>query len=165
MHNSTLPHVPPPSHTLQADMQKQIQREKALAEAEGRIRENRDNEDINRRAAILKYQEETKKAIESINTIFSHLGGPRFHTYVRAPLGPVAGNGYKKERNHKHCSPIIHQMSGASLTARLLLNPLLSPPPIHSQAMLPWSSSLTTHSLMVHLMLSPPPIHSQATLP
>ena len=63
-------------------MQKQIQREKALAEAEGRIRENRDNEDINRRAAILKYQEETKKAIESINTIFSHLGGPRFHTYV-----------------------------------------------------------------------------------
>jgi len=55
-------------------MQKQIQREKALAEAEGRIRENRDNEDINRRAALLKYQEETKKAIESINAIFLHLG-------------------------------------------------------------------------------------------
>jgi hypothetical protein len=43
-------YVPPP----QADLQKQVQREKALAEAEGRIKENRDNEDINRRAAILR---------------------------------------------------------------------------------------------------------------
>eukprot|EP00798_Chlamydomonas_sp_ICE-L_P022723 gene22723-29883_t len=50
-----------------ADLQKQVQREKTLAEAEGRIKENRENEDINRRAAILKYTEETKKAIESIN--------------------------------------------------------------------------------------------------
>jgi hypothetical protein len=41
-----------------ADLQKQIAREKALAEAEGRIKEARDNEDVNRRAALLRYQEE-----------------------------------------------------------------------------------------------------------
>jgi hypothetical protein len=39
---------------LQADLQKHIQREKALAEAEGRIREISDNEDINRRSVILR---------------------------------------------------------------------------------------------------------------
>lgn len=45
-----------------ADLQKQIAREKALAEAEGRIKEARDNEDVNRRAALLKYQEEVRGA-------------------------------------------------------------------------------------------------------
>ena len=58
------PHAPPPTCPLQAELQKQLNREKALAEAEGRIKENRENEDINRRAALLKYQEETRKAIE-----------------------------------------------------------------------------------------------------
>lgn len=57
-----------------ADLQKQVQREKALAEAEGRIKEARDNEDVNRRAALLKYQEEARKAIESINAVMGHLG-------------------------------------------------------------------------------------------
>ena len=57
-----------------ADLKKQVEREKAIAEAEGRIKENRENEDVNRRAAILRYQEETKKAIESINAIFGNLG-------------------------------------------------------------------------------------------
>jgi ATPase family AAA domain-containing protein 3A/B len=57
-----------------AELKKQVEREKALAEAEGRIKENRENEDVNRRAAILRYQEETKKAIESINAIFGNLG-------------------------------------------------------------------------------------------
>eukprot|EP00955_Chlamydomonas_euryale_P111580 366076-Chlamydomonas_euryale.AAC.5 len=45
-----------------------------MAEAEGRIREGRENEDVNRRAALLRYSEETKKAVESINAVFSHLG-------------------------------------------------------------------------------------------
>ncbi|KAG2495260.1 hypothetical protein HYH03_006533 [Edaphochlamys debaryana] len=57
-----------------ADLQKQVQRERALAEAEGRIKEARENEDVNRRAALLKYQEETRKAIESINAVMGHLG-------------------------------------------------------------------------------------------
>jgi Domain of unknown function (DUF3523) len=39
----------------QAEMQRLVQRDRAIAEAEGRIKENRENEDINRRAAILKY--------------------------------------------------------------------------------------------------------------
>ena len=38
---------------LQADLEKQVQRERALAEAEGRIRENRENEDVNRRCCLL----------------------------------------------------------------------------------------------------------------
>ncbi|KAF6259265.1 hypothetical protein COO60DRAFT_1514012 [Scenedesmus sp. NREL 46B-D3] len=53
---------------------KDVERSKSLAEAEGRIKENRENEDVNRRAALLKYQEETRKAIESINAVMSHLG-------------------------------------------------------------------------------------------
>uniref|UniRef100_A0A383WCV6 AAA+ ATPase domain-containing protein n=1 Tax=Tetradesmus obliquus TaxID=3088 RepID=A0A383WCV6_TETOB len=57
-----------------ADLQKEVERSKSLAEAEGRIKENRENEDVNRRAALLKYQEETRKAIESINAVMSHLG-------------------------------------------------------------------------------------------
>lgn len=32
-----------------ADLEGKVQRERALAEAEGRIRENRENEDVNRR--------------------------------------------------------------------------------------------------------------------
>lgn len=57
-----------------AELQKDVERAKKLAEAEGRIKENRENEDVNRRAALLKYQEETRKAIESINAVMSHMG-------------------------------------------------------------------------------------------
>ncbi|KAJ9515868.1 hypothetical protein QJQ45_008745 [Haematococcus lacustris] len=57
-----------------ADMQKQIQRERALAEAEGRAKEARENEDINRRAALLKYQEEGRAAIEYLNALMANLG-------------------------------------------------------------------------------------------
>jgi hypothetical protein len=55
-------------------MQKEIAREKAKAESEGRIREARENEDVNRRAALLRYQEEARKALEMINAVMSHLG-------------------------------------------------------------------------------------------
>ena len=55
---------------LQADLEKSVQREKALAEAEGRIKENRANEDINRRQLLVKLEEERKKAIESIEATF-----------------------------------------------------------------------------------------------
>lgn len=41
-------------HVLQAELQKEVERAKKLAEAEGRIKENRDNEDVNRRAALLR---------------------------------------------------------------------------------------------------------------
>lgn len=37
-------------------------------------REARENEDVNRRAALLKYQEEARKALEAINAVMSHLG-------------------------------------------------------------------------------------------
>jgi len=57
-----------------AELQKSVERERAAAEAEGRIREGRENEDVARRAAVLRYQEETKKAVESINAVFAHLG-------------------------------------------------------------------------------------------
>ena len=47
-----------------------MQREKALAEAEGRAREARENEDVNRRALSLRLEEERKKLVEAINTTF-----------------------------------------------------------------------------------------------
>lgn len=45
-----------------------------MAEAEGRIRENRQNEDVNRRAMQLRLEEERKKLVEAINTTFTNLG-------------------------------------------------------------------------------------------
>ena len=55
---------------MQADLEKSVQREKALAEAEGRIKENRENEDVNRRQLLARLEEERKKAIESIEATF-----------------------------------------------------------------------------------------------
>ena len=57
-----------------ADMEKTVQREKALAEAEGRAKEKRANEDIYRRELSLKLEEDRKRAIESINAIFTNMG-------------------------------------------------------------------------------------------
>lgn len=59
---------------IQANLEKEVEREKALAEAEGRIRENRQNEDVNRRAMQLRLEEERKKLVEAINTTFTNLG-------------------------------------------------------------------------------------------
>ena len=47
-----------------------MQRERALAEAEGRARENRENEDVNRRALAQRLEEERKKVVEAIDTTF-----------------------------------------------------------------------------------------------
>lgn len=58
-----------------AELQKDIEREKALAEAEGKTKERRSNEDVNRRELMLKLEEERKKAMELINATFAHLGG------------------------------------------------------------------------------------------
>jgi len=58
------------SYSLQAELEKKVQREKALSEAEGRAKEARENEDINRRALTLRLEEERKKVIEAINTTF-----------------------------------------------------------------------------------------------
>lgn len=57
-----------------AEVEKQIQRAKALAEAEGRIKEQRENEDVNRRTMMLQYQEQTKLVLQAISSTFSQLG-------------------------------------------------------------------------------------------
>ena len=54
----------------QAELEQKVQREKALAEAEGRAREARANEDVNRRTLALRLEEERKKLVEAINTTF-----------------------------------------------------------------------------------------------
>lgn len=58
----------------QANLEKEVGRERALSEAEGRTRENRANEDVNRRAAQLRFEEERKKLIEAINAAFTNVG-------------------------------------------------------------------------------------------
>lgn len=57
-----------------AELDKQVQREKALAEAEGRIKEQRENEDVNRRIMMLQYQEQTKLVLQAIGSTFKQLG-------------------------------------------------------------------------------------------
>ena len=54
----------------QAELEKGVQRERALAEAEGRARENRENEDVNRRALAQRLEEERRKVVEAIDTTF-----------------------------------------------------------------------------------------------
>jgi ATPase family AAA domain-containing protein 3A/B len=51
LHPPSSPVLPP---APQAELTKDVERAKKLAEAEGRIKENRENEDVNRRAALLK---------------------------------------------------------------------------------------------------------------
>lgn len=57
-----------------AELEKGVQREKAIAEAEGRAIERRKNEDIYRRELQLKLEEDRKRLIEAINTTFGNLG-------------------------------------------------------------------------------------------
>ena len=52
-----------------------MQRERALAEAEGRIREGRENEDVHRRAALLRLEEGRKTVLDEINAVFGWVGG------------------------------------------------------------------------------------------
>lgn len=59
---------------VQSNLEKEVERERALAEAEGRIKENRENEDVNRRAMQLRLQEERNKLVAAINTTFSNVG-------------------------------------------------------------------------------------------
>lgn len=47
---------------------------KALAEAEGRIKERRTNEDVNRREQILKLKEQRAQAVEVANAWATSLG-------------------------------------------------------------------------------------------
>ena len=54
----------------QAELEQKVQRERALAEAEGRAREARENEDVNRRTLSLRLEEERKKVVEAINATF-----------------------------------------------------------------------------------------------
>ena len=80
--NSHYPHLtdfhnssPPVEFPIaQAKLEMEVEREKALAEAEGRTRENRANEDVNRRAMQLRLEEERKKLVEAINTTFTNVG-------------------------------------------------------------------------------------------
>ncbi|GAB4815326.1 hypothetical protein N2152v2_002372 [Parachlorella kessleri] len=57
-----------------AELEKQVQREAKLAEAEGKTKERRANEDIYRRELALKLEEDRKRLVEAINTTFGNLG-------------------------------------------------------------------------------------------
>ncbi|PSC70197.1 ATPase family AAA domain-containing 3-B [Micractinium conductrix] len=57
-----------------AQLDKEVQREKALAEAEGRTQERRQNKDIYREELQIKLEEDRKRLVEAINTTFSNLG-------------------------------------------------------------------------------------------
>jgi ATPase family AAA domain-containing protein 3A/B len=57
-----------------AELEAKVAREKALAEADGRIKEGRANEDVATRALRLRLSEEKDKALASIAAVFDRLG-------------------------------------------------------------------------------------------
>ena len=58
-----------------AELERENLRAKAIAEAEGRIAENRKNEDVIRRQMIAKVTAETEKAVKLVNETLSLIGG------------------------------------------------------------------------------------------
>lgn len=64
-----------------AQLDRESMRVRALAEAEGRIREQRTNEDVLARAALLRLEQERRTRLESIGAVFSH-----FSTHAAAFL-------------------------------------------------------------------------------
>ena len=78
-----------------------MQRERALAEAEGRAREARENEDINRRTLTLRLEEERKKLVEAINTTFG-CGTAAAAVATHVPFKPcLASDGRSSKKKRK----------------------------------------------------------------
>ena len=80
------------SGDLQAQLEKEVQREKALAEAEGRTKERRANEDVNRRELQLRLEEERKKLVEAINTFFGWVTMEAMYVLLSYIHTQVSGN-------------------------------------------------------------------------
>lgn len=57
-----------------AELEKEVQRERALAEAEGRTLERRKNEDIYRRELQMELQERRKRWLAAIDAVFTNVG-------------------------------------------------------------------------------------------
>ena len=76
-----------------AELEKAVQRERALAEAEGRAAERRKNEDIYRRELAQKLEEDRKRLVEAINTTFSNLGAALGSLLTGAARGGGGGGG------------------------------------------------------------------------
>ena len=57
-----------------AEIERESLRAKAIAEAEGRIAENRANEDVNRRQMVARVEAETTKALQLVQETMSQLG-------------------------------------------------------------------------------------------
>ena len=68
--NAGRPAIQAEHKMLQAELQKQVEQSRALAEAEGRIKENRANEDINRRQLAQRLEAERQKLMEAIDSTF-----------------------------------------------------------------------------------------------
>lgn len=87
-HTHAFSFSPPP----QADLQKDVERAKAIAEAEGRIKEGRENEDVNRRAAILRCAAcggcSVRCSVRPLSLVVSP-GAPQGHHARRTPLNPT----------------------------------------------------------------------------
>ncbi|KAL6767968.1 hypothetical protein ACKKBF_B37290 [Auxenochlorella protothecoides x Auxenochlorella symbiontica] len=62
------------TEAYKAGLEKEVQRERALAEAEGRTAERRANADLYRSELAQKLEEERRRLVEGINTVFGNLG-------------------------------------------------------------------------------------------
>ncbi|CDY38078.1 BnaC02g06950D [Brassica napus] len=58
-----------------AEIERETMRVKAMAEAEGRARESKLSEDVNRRMLVDRANAEREKWVSAINTTFDHIGG------------------------------------------------------------------------------------------
>mmetsp|Transcript_16518 Transcript_16518/g.22831 ORF Transcript_16518/g.22831 Transcript_16518/m.22831 type:complete len:586 (-) Transcript_16518:251-2008(-) len=58
----------------EAEIERETLRQKALFEAEGRIKEARDNEDVTRRQMMVRLKAEQEKALQIANAVFTNIG-------------------------------------------------------------------------------------------
>mmetsp|Transcript_9857 Transcript_9857/g.18579 ORF Transcript_9857/g.18579 Transcript_9857/m.18579 type:complete len:583 (-) Transcript_9857:273-2021(-) len=98
-----------------AEIERETLRQKSLFEAEGRVKENRENEDVNRRQMLVRLKAEQEKALSVVNAVFNNVGaGARELLADTSKLGLLVGGITALAMG------VYGAREGAKLSARLL---------------------------------------------
>jgi len=110
----------------EADVERETLRQKALFEAEGRIREARENEDVNRRQMMVRLKAEQEKALELLNTTLANVGtglrdlstDPKKATLLVGSLTALAAGVYGAREGTKLSAKLLERYLGQPALVR-----------------------------------------------